>query len=413
MRTKEPYNQTLVLVIITSLFFMWGLITILNMMLIEKLDKVFSFGKYERIIISYALYIAYFVMSLPAGRIINRIGLRQGIIIGTLTAAVGCFAFYPAAKSGQFGYLLFALMIVGSGFAILQVAANPYVILLGKRGNGAAKLSLAGGFNSLGTLLAPLLVGGFFFQLAGFTEADTASMSKEEIIDSYTRFVQTPFLGLGLLWMVLSLLFYFSKLPKITVSESEPIVKQNTSIGDRVWKIPHVWKGALAIFAYVGVEVAIAQYIKMYAPQLEPHYWGLAMIGRFVGFFVLMKLSPRKMMVIMSAIAIILITIFLVVGLSANPTEGDLYLLVALGAFNSVLWPSIFTMGIDGLGKLTEEASALLIMMIIGGAVISYLFELIGVVSPVVGFLLLILSYAWILYYGWKGSRYEKKSNFY
>lgn len=412
MRTKEPYNQTLVLVIITSLFFMWGLITILNMMLIEKLDKVFSFSKYERIIISYALYLAYFVMSLPAGRIINRIGLRQGIIIGTLTAAVGCFAFYPAAKSGQFGYLLFALTIVGSGFAILQVAANPYVILLGKRGNGAAKLSLAGGFNSLGTLLAPLLVGGFFFQLAGFTEADTAAMSREEIIDSYTRFVQTPFLGLGLLWMVLSLLFYFSKLPKISVSESEPIVK-DSNVGDRVWKIPHVWKGALAIFAYVGVEVAIAQYIKMYAPQLEPHYWGLAMIGRFVGFFVLMKLSPRKMMVIMSAVAILILFTFLVVGLSSAPTEGNLYLLVTLGACNAVLWPSIFTMGIDGLGKLTEEASALLIMMIIGGAVVSYLFEIIGASLPVIAFLILILCYAWILYFGWKGSRYEKKSNFY
>jgi FHS family L-fucose permease-like MFS transporter len=407
---NKNYNQALAL--LSTLFFIWGLITVLNFMLMEKFMIIFSLNQNESYLLNIAFFGAYLLVSYPCGQIIDKIGYKSGMIAGVLIGALGCLLFCPAAAFRSFNLLLIALFVLGSGITLLQVSANPYVALLGPKGLGASKLTLVQAFNSLGTYLAPLFAAGLFMRIAGQTDASFKAMNDQELITALIAYVQMPYLLLGIVFILLALLIGFSEIPILDTSGFEPLIEEKTPPRKTSWLVPHVMMGAIAVFLYVGAEVAIGQYLVKRAEtnhtldSFVKFYWGAAMIGRFVGTILLRYISPRKSIAIFSGSAIL----FLLIYLLFNDGTTGLWALALIGFSNSVLFPCIFTMGLDGMGKYAEESSAVLNMAIVGGAVLPVLFFSI---PGNIGFILPLISYAFIIYYGLKGSKYVKRTNFY
>jgi FHS family L-fucose permease-like MFS transporter len=407
---NKNYNQALT--ILSTLFFIWGLITVLNFMLVEKFMVIFSLSLQESYFFNVAFFGAYLLISYPAAKLIDIIGYKNGMVTGVLVGAIGCFLFCPAAAYQSYLLLLIALFVLGSGITLLQVSANPYVALLGPRGLGASKLTLVQAFNSLGTFLAPLFAAGFFMKIAGLTPDSLAAMAPADLIQALIGYVQMPYLILGVFFILLALLIGFSEMPVLDTSGFQPLVEDTFPPRKYILQVPHVVMGAVAIFLYVGSEVAIGQYLVAKSEMdtslstLVKFYWGAAMIGRFAGYLLLRVLSPRKAMAVFAGSAVFFLLFFL---LFSNSPSG-LWALALIGLSNSVLFPCIFTMGIDGMGKNAEESSAVLNMAIVGGAVLPFLFSSI---PGNMAFILPILSYAFIIYYGLKASRYVKRTNFY
>ncbi|MDB5271690.1 MAG: fucP [Chitinophagaceae bacterium] len=409
MYTDKKVNLNKALSVMTVLFFMWGLITVLNIALTSELSDVFRLSPFQALFIHVAFYSTYFIAGYPSGKVIDKIGFRKGLLAGTLLAAIGCFLFYPAAGFRSFPLFIIALVIVATGFTLLQTSANPYVLLVGDRQTSASRLSLIGAFNSLGTFLAPLLAAGVFYNIAGFNPDDFGTMSVAEIDTAKVEYVQIPYLILGVVWLLIAALVYFANLPSIQTADVEPNIKSDKPITNEL-QVKHFVLGMIAIFAYVGAEVSIGQFINRQDPGFSQHYWGLAMIGRFIGALVLIKLSPRKLIMVNTLGAILMILFYLFF----SGGEHSILFLVMIGLFNSVLWPCVFMMAIDGLGKFTEEGASYLIMMILGGAVIPLLFmNIVTIPSVGAGLLIILICYAYIFYYGMKGSRYEKRTNLY
>jgi FHS family L-fucose permease-like MFS transporter len=411
MYTDKKVNLNKALSVMSILFFMWGLITVLNIALTNELSDVFRLTPFQALFIHVAFYSTYFIAGYPSGKVIDKIGFRKGLLAGTLLAAIGCFLFYPAAGFRSFPLFIIALVVVATGFTLLQTSANPYVLLVGERQTSASRLSLIGAFNSLGTFLAPLLAAGVFYNVAGFNPDDFGLLSPEEIDNAKVNYVQLPYLILGVVWLLIGAFVYFANLPSIKTSSVEPNIKSDKPITNEL-QVKHFVLGMIAIFAYVGAEVSIGQFIYRLDPSYSQHYWGLAMIGRFVGAAVLIKLSPRKMTTVNALGAILMLLLYLMF----SGSEQSIMFLVLMGLFNSIMWPCIFMLAIDGLGKYTEEGSSYLIMMILGGAAIPLLFMNIITLpsaSIVAGLLIILVCYAYIFYFGLKGSRYEKRTNLY
>ncbi|HEY8401434.1 MAG TPA: sugar MFS transporter [Cytophagaceae bacterium] len=405
METKSNTYYGSVLAILAALFFMWGLITVLNFMLLDELTKVFNMSVFEANLINLTFFGAYLLVALPAGKLINMIGYKKGIITGIMIAGIGCLLFYPAAENQSYQFCLISLFTLASGITVLQVAANPYVALLGQRGRGAFKLTLVQAFNALGAALAPFFAGGLLLNLAGISKESFAFMSPEEIKLALVEFVQLPYLILAGLLFLLALFLAFSRLPVLNTNAFDPLVKESDPPRKYVIQFPHLTLGAIAIFMYVGAEVSIAHYLTFQASELVGYYWLLSMAGRFIGAFMLTKISPRKSIGVASLIASSLVLAFIFL-------HKDLALiaLVLVGLFNSILFPCIFTMGIDGLGKYSEEGSSVLNMAIFGGAVLPFVIARID--NVILAFLIIFICYLFIAYFGFKGSRYEKKANY-
>jgi FHS family L-fucose permease-like MFS transporter len=420
--TQQPsINYTKVFLVLSTLFLMWGFITVLNFSLIEELRDVFKLSFYESLSINLALYATYFVIALPAGYLINIVGFRKGIIIGAGLASFGCFLFYPAAESNSFVKLLMALFVLGAGFTFLQVASNPYVALLGMRGKGAAKLSFIQAFNSFGTFLAPLLAGGLFLSISGIDPATLVTMTPEQIMEHKILMVQIPYLVFGSIWFLLMLIVVLSELPKVHIEDQIPLIRPNEKEPRKyIFQYPQVVKGAITLFLYVGAEFSLAYYISEKGVSLIPYYWGLALFGRFVGAGLLfVATSPRKLMKLSGSIAVFLLLVYMIVNndekhILTQTVDPALYLLVLIGLCNSIVWPTVFTMGIDGMGKYAVKASAVLVMSVFGGAVIPLIFVyLLTDYSIISAFPILLLAYSVLIWFGTKGSVYEKKNNFY
>ncbi len=419
---NNSINYTKVFLVLSTLFFMWGLITVLNIALIDELRDVFKLSYEESLSVNLALYSTYFVVALPAGAIINKVGFRKGIIIGSGLASLGCFLFYPAAGSHSFYKLILALFVLGSGFTFLQVASNPYVALLGMRGKGAAKLSFVQAFNSMGAFLAPILAGGLFLSIAGIKPDSFSTMSPDELMHHKILFVQLPYILFGSIWFLLMLIVLLSELPKISLQDQQPLIRNNEAEPRKfIIQYPQVINGALTLFLYVGAEVSLAYYISMKSDELISYYWGLALLGRFIGAGLLfVATSPRKLMKFSGSLAIFLLVLYLIVNnddhyLTAEGTyDPALYILVFVGLCNSIVWPTVFTMGIDGMGKYSMKASSVLVMSVFGGAVVPFIFiNLLTEYSIISAFPILIIAYAFLIWFGSKGSVYEKKNNFY
>jgi MFS transporter, FHS family, L-fucose permease len=442
----ENKNYTVPLITLTTLFFMWGFITCMNDILIPYLKEIFSLSPAQAGLIQSAFFGAYFIISLTYflissnfGDPLARIGYKNGIIIGLITAAIGCSLFYPAAESVNYLVFLFALFILASGITILQMAANPYVALLGHPDTASSRLILSQALNSFGTTIAPIIGGILIFEAVGGKENMTVEA------------VKAPYLYLAATLLVIAIIIKFSKLPDFSGEKVEK--------GLQIFKYSHLVLGVVAIFMYVGGEVTIGSWLVGYFNELFgwdeavaatyiSYYWGGAMVGRFNGAISLADYSLSKklgLMIGITAIAVLTVyfltnnsTIaFTLLGLiiangiafmigQSKPaktlaifalavivllfvtgfTKGDvaLWSVLGIGLFNSIMFPTIFTLAIRDLGKLTGQGSSLLVMAIVGGAILP---PLSGLIISAIGYqkmmVLVVIPYSYIFYYGFRG----------
>jgi len=462
------------MIALTSLFFMWGFITSMNDILIPYLKKVFELSYFQAMLVQFCFFgayfigsLVYFIISARMGDPIAKMGYKNGIIAGLLLSAIACLMFYPAAQIKIFAYFLAALFVLGIGFTLLQIAANPYVAILGKPETASSRLNLSQALNSLGHTTAPIIGGYLVFSF--FTTVGKPLLNKfgEPILTDKgltltATSVQLPYLVFAGLFILLAAIFAIARLPKF--NDSSTVEKGNIAI-----KFPHVRLGMIAIFLYVGAEVAIGSvfinYMKelMNFPEIEAKsflafYWGGAMTGRFLGaislsdeknqikkmagmiitslmvfffiFFVIhiengmefRQIAPFLAFLVINLIAFRLgrslpnrtLTVFalVIIGLLLTTllTGGiiAMWTIIGIGLFNSIMWSNIFTLTIKDLGKYTSQASSLLVMMILGGALIP---PLQGAVADAIGihysFFVPILSYIYLAYYGWKGYKYK------
>lgn len=394
-------NYGFALVSLTSLFFMWGLITSLNDVLIPRLKAVFDLSYTEAMMIQFCFFFAYFVVSLPAGSLIKRIGYKSGVVVGLIIAGIGCACFYPAAAYESYNYFLAALFVLAAGITILQVAANPYVTALGKPVTASSRLTLTQAFNSLGTTVGPWL-GGILI----LTSATSAVESS--VTDASS--VQMPYLVLAATLIVMSVIFAMLKLPEI--EDEEPTV--SAEIEGSAWNYTHLVLGAVAIFVYVGAEVSIGSFLinflgeesiagleEMEAAKYVSFYWAGAMVGRFIGAAAMQKIAAGKALAFNAIAASILVAITVF-------SSGALamWAILLVGLFNSIMFPTIFSLGVAGLGEHTSQGSGILCLAIVGGALLPLLQGLLADTYGVQNaFALAIICYAYIAYYGLKGSK--------
>lgn len=371
MSTPSQQNHNSALVVLTTLFFMMGFITCMNDILIPHLKEIFELTYVQAMLIQFCFFTAYAIMSIPMWHLVGKIGYKNGVIGGFLLTAVGCLLFYPAAGSHSYPTFLGALFILASGVTLLQVAGNPYVTLLAKPGKESATLTLVQAFNSLGTTIAPQI--GAFLILADATQ----TASKAEQISS----VQIPYLGLAGLLIILAVFVKMIRLPdarKIAEEESE----HNHDGKSSVWQYKHLVLGAAGIFCYVGAEVSIGSlmvnvlgFLKgmdhASAAQYLSFYWGGAMVGRFLGSAVMAKIAPNRYLAFNATIAVVLLIIAMMTG--KGNADVAMWSLLAIGFFNSIMFPTIFSLATKNLGKFTNSASGILCTAIVGGALIPVL----------------------------------------
>jgi len=400
--SDQPSNYR-AMAMVTTLFFMWGFLTALNDILIPHLKGIFDLNYTWVMLINSAFFGGYFLFAIPSGWLIEKIGYKKTMVVGLLVMAVGALLFVPAANAPSFALFLAALVVLAAGVAALQVAANPYVTVLGPARTASSRLNLTQAFNSLGTTIAPA-VGGYLIlatQPEGATKLQEASS------------VKLPYIGIALALTVLALAIAMFNLPKIEATREFRPMGETDAAARNLWKQRQLVLGTLAIFLYVGAEVAIGSFLINYftqpeighmalkaAARLVSLYWFGAMIGRFIGAAVLQKLSTRAVLGTVAVVACLLVvTSMLSVGWLAMGT------IIAVGLFNSVMFPSIFSLGVEGLGPLTGKGSGLLVMAIVGGAIVP-LAE--GALADRIGihhaFILPALCYIYIAYYGYKGS---------
>jgi len=401
--------------VLTTIFFMWGFLTCLNDILIPHLKAVFELNYAQVMLVQFTFFGAYFLMSLPAGKLVAKLGYKQSIVAGLAISGIAATGFWPAAQLHSYDAFLAALFVLATGITILQVAANPYVALLGPERTSSSRLTLAQALNSFGTAIAPIFGGLLILSNTVKSSSEIAKLSLNEQVIYRTQeaqSVQGPYIGLAVVLFLLAIFVFLFKLPALTEATEQADHQKHTL--REALRHPHVLFGVFAIFFYVGSEVSVGSFMVNYlsmpsignfSEQQATHYvsayWTLAMVGRFIGSALMMKLSPRKLLAGFGAVNVLLVAITIM-------TSGSLavYSIVAIGLFNSIMFPTIFSLGIERLGPLTGKASSLLIMAIVGGAIMPYLQ---GVLADVVGvqyaFVLALLGYAYIVFYGLSGSK--------
>src|ERR1700730_10871374 len=401
------------LAVVTTLFFMWGFVTVLNDVLVPHLKSIFDLNYARVMLIQFAFFSAYFLFSIPSAKVIDWIGYKKTMVVGLVTMGLGAWLFIPAAMVPSYGLFLGALMVLAAGITALQVAANPYVAVLGPAETASSRLNLAQAFNSLGTTIAPYL-GGLLILNATRQNMDTVRQMSVEALQSYriheASSVKLPYLIIGLALMALGVAIRMFKLPAMPEAEAHGAVGPSKSL----WKYRHLVLAAVGIFVYVGAEVSIGSFLINYLSQPNignisevvaagyvSYYWGGAMVGRFIGSAILQKVPTERVLGIAAVVACALVCISML-------TFGHLamWTILLVGLFNSVMFPSIFTLGIAKLGPLTGDGSGLLIMAIVGGAIVPLIQ---GALADRIGihhaFILPAICYLYIAYYAFKGSR--------
>jgi FHS family L-fucose permease-like MFS transporter len=395
---------------VTTLFFMWGFLTCLNDILIPHLKEIFDLNYAKVMAVQLCFFSAYAVFSWPAAKVIEWIGYKRSMVAGLLTMAAGALMFIPAARIPSFPLFLTALVVLAVGIVQLQVAANPYVAVLGPARTSSSRLNLTQAFNSLGTTLAPFFGSALILSTTLKSAADKKLMNTEQL-SAYrveqAHSVITPYFGLAIVLTLLAISIALFRLPKIASVEGS--LEEVSHLGDSVWRHRNLVLAAIGIFVYVGGEVSIGSFLINYfhqdfmggiaeqvAGRLVAFYWGGAMVGRFLGSYLLQRISTRRLLTFNAGAAAALVVI-------SMSTTGPLamYSILAVGFFNSIMFPSIFTLGIGGLGKLTGEGSAVLCIAIVGGAIIP---EIQGVLADTIGihhaFIIPVLCYAYIAWFG-------------
>jgi MFS transporter, FHS family, L-fucose permease len=427
----KEVNYTMPLVIIVSLYFMIGFITVMNDVLIPALKGLFQFEANETwkiMLIQFSFFIAYGLMSIPSGYIIHRIGYKNGLILSLSIMAVGLLLFVPASIVVSYVFFLFALFIIALGLALLQVAINPYITALGSIETASARMNVGGALNSLATFMGPIIGAAFILNTHLTDPIEKAAA------------VRGPYIVLAFLTFGIALLLYFVNLPKIEAQSAE------TTRFSNLFRYKHLMYGSGAIFFYVGAEVAIGSLLILYlqndfginerlASGLVAYYWGSAMIGRLIGSLLGEKISAQRMLAFVSSIAGILIlisvsgvfrTISINVPVMMMSTENgfgfefpfvqislSILALISIGFLNSVMWPCIFPLSIRDLGASTSKASGWLITMVAGGAFVPFVQ---GLVKDQFGynysFLICLMCYVYIYVFAVNGYKTDYlKSN--
>jgi FHS family L-fucose permease-like MFS transporter len=409
--TSSSYGAPLA--VVTTLFFMWGFLTCLNDILVPHLKPIFDLNYTRIMLIQSAFFGAYFLFSIPSAKIIDWIGYQRSMVLGLLTMGLGAFLFVPAASVPSYPLFLAALIVLAAGITCLQVAANPYVTVLGKPETASSRLNLTQAFNSLGTFLAPFFGGLLILSAAPKTMEEIRALAPDAL-QAYrlheAATVKTPYVGLGIALVLLAVAIGSFKLPKIPHAQHQIGEKVN----DSIWRHPNLIFGAISIFVYVGAEVSIGSFLVNYFSQPDiggltekvaasfvAFYWGGAMVGRFIGSALLQKMKTGHLLAICAVCAAGLVAISML-------TSGHfaMYSIILVGLFNSIMFPSIFTLGVAELGPLTGDGSGIMIMAIVGGALIPLAQ---GAVADKIGihhaFFIPVICYLYILFFALSGSK--------
>ncbi|HTF70540.1 MAG TPA: sugar MFS transporter [Edaphobacter sp.] len=403
--------------IATMLFFMWGFLTCLNDILIPHLKAIFELNYAQAMLVQFCFFSSYFIFALPSGKLVEWLGYKQSMVVGLLVMAAGAFLFLPASRVASFPLFLSALIILAAGITCLQVAANPYVANLGPPESAASRLNLAQAFNSFGTFVAPFFGSVLILTSTQVTSATMNSYSAAALQQyrmEQASSVRMPYLGIGLTLVLLAISFAVLKMPTMDFTRDIRPGELDQTTHDSIWRHPVLLAGALAIFVYVGAEVSIGSFLVNYfglpdiaafpertAARYVSMYWGGAMVGRFIGSWLLTKVRTSIVLGTAALVACGLVATSMV-------THGHtaMWAILAVGLFNSVMFPSIFTVGLSGLGPLTSKGSSLMVAAIVGGALIplaeGHLADKIGVQHA---FVIPAVCYVYIALFGYLGGR--------
>lgn len=401
------------LAIVTSLFFMWGFLTCLNDILVPHLKSIFDLSYARVMLIQFAFFGAYFIFSIPSAKIIDWIGYQRSMVLGLLMMGLGAFLFVPAASVPSYPLFLGALIVLAAGITCLQVAANPYVTVLGRPETASSRLNLTQAFNSLGTFLAPFF-GGLLILSAAPKAMDEIRAMAPDALQAYrlheAATVKSPYVGLGIALVLLAIAIGSFKLPKIEHAQH----KVGEKVDDSIWNHPNLVFGAIAIFVYVGAEVSIGSFLVNYVSQPDiggltakvaasfvAFYWGGAMVGRFIGSGLLQRVKTGNLLGICAVCAAGLVAISML-----STGHFAMWSIILVGFFNSIMFPSIFTLGVAELGPLTGDGSGIMIMAIVGGAIVplaqGWIADRIGIHHA---FFLPVICYLYIVFFALSGSK--------
>jgi FHS family L-fucose permease-like MFS transporter len=418
MNTAIPKNSTtsaatktgFAFILVTSLFFLWGFSNNLNPILIPHLKKSFTLTTTQSTLIDSAVYIAYFLMALPAGYVMKRFGYKIGIITGLIFFSIGAFLFIPAANTQSYTFFLFALFVIACGLGFLETAANPYAAALGPHETSTQRLNLAQSFNGLAAALAPV-IGARVILTKGYTDEQLGAMradAKRIALASEASSVKTPYFILGTVLLVIAIAFALTKLPKIQHKETGR--KKSQSIL-HAFKHTHLTWSVIAQFFYVGAQVCVFSLFVLYATKSADinevkaaDYLGACgiafLIGRFLGTFLMKYIKPNRLLAIYALIN----TLLCIVAIVAHGMI-TVYAVILICFFMSIMFPTIFALGISDLGGDTEYGSSLLIMSIVGGAILPRIFGLIsdGTGNIQLGYIVPLVCFVIVTYFGWRG----------
>jgi FHS family L-fucose permease-like MFS transporter len=406
-------NYSRPLAVVTTLFFMWGFLTCLNDILVPHLKAIFDLTYARVMLVQFAFFSAYFLFSVPWSKVVNTVGYQRTMVIGLFTMAFGSFLFLPAASAASYPLFLTALLVLAAGITGLQVSANPYVDLLGTPETASSRLDLTQAFNSLGTTLAPK-VGGLLILAAAPLAMEQLRKLSPAALHAYrvqeAASVKMPYAVIGVLLVLLAIMIGSFNLPKVEAGE----YRLRDKVSDSIWKHPNLLLGAIGIFTYVGAEVSIGSFLVNYfglpdiaslsaktAAGYVSFYWGGSMVGRFLGAGLLRRFKPGRLLAVFAICAATLVAASMVLG-----GHTAMWTILAVGFFNSIMFPTIFSLGVAELGPLTGSGSGLLNMAIVGGAILPVIQ---GVIADRVGlhhaFVLPVMCYLYILFYGLSGSK--------
>jgi len=417
--TERRYIMAFVLV--TSLFFMWALGVNLNDILIPHLKKAFRLTDLQSSLIQSAFFGGYFLAALPAGWLMERIGYKKGILLGLLTCAAGAFLFIPAASIGLYGFFLFALFVMACGQGVLEVAANPYVTILGPPESSERRLNLAQSFNAVGAVVTPIIGRAFILSGIEYSASQLSAMTPEQSA-AYSALeasrVRGPYLAITALFLLVAALLYFAHLPEIREVSGETLLEPQTAPRKRweIWRYKHLVKGVVAQFFYVGAQVGVTSFVirftqhtlpntpeKVAANFLKWHLIGF-MVGRFAGSAMMKRIAPPRLLGVFAACAF-LCTLTAIAGSGAAPV----WAVVLLGFFDSIMFPTIFALSVKNLGIYTKLGSALLVMSIIGGAIVPAVMGYISDASSIQkAFVVPLICYSYVLYFAVRGYKPAK-----
>ncbi|HUJ33425.1 MAG TPA: L-fucose:H+ symporter permease [Candidatus Acidoferrum sp.] len=406
------------LLLVTSLFFLWALGVNLNDILIPHLKKAFRLTDFQSSLIQSAFFGGYFLAAFPAGRLMERIGYKRGILVGLFTCAVGAFLFIPAATVRLYVFFLAALFIMACGQGVLEVAANPYVTVLGPAESSEIRLNLAQSFNAVGAVVTPIVGRVFILSGVEYSSAALATMTPDQwqaYSASEAARVRGPYLAITGLFLLVAVLIYFAKLPEIrghveSAAEGSEPVKQEIR---HILRYKHLVKGVAAQFFYVGAQVGVTSFVirfvqhtapgtpeRVAADYLKWHLVGF-MIGRFTGSGMMKRIAPPRLLALFAGAAFAC-TVVAVTTTGAVP----IWAVVFIGFFHSIMFPTIFALSLKNLGAYTKLGSSLLVMSIIGGAICPAIMGYISDHSSIrSAFVVPLVCYAYVLYFGTRGYR--------